>query len=169
MRAMRLARPSTLVAMAALASLTSLAACSRSTRPASDEDRAQAQTRCGASPKKDAVYSPELSKAMGDDLAAKCAANKESCERFQGSVVRVCGYKSARAQIVVSEAVEVYASIGANDDLALRQLCGVMRSVKQVGMTDDVDVYVARGGDPYWGKSWRMRCAQGTGSGGEHR
>lgn len=155
--------------LASLAVVLTLASCSRSTRPVNEDDRTQAKSRCATSPRKDAVYSPELSKSMTDDLAARCAADKEACARFAGTVVRVCAYKNARAQILISDAVEVYSSVGPSDDLALRQLCGMMRSVKDVGFLEDIDVYVARGGDPYWGKSWRMRCAQGSGSGGEHR
>ncbi len=148
--------------------VTSFVGCGSSTRPASDEDRKQAAARCDGKHGK-APYSEELSEAMAEDLEKRCQSGDLTCDRFKKSIARVCAFKNPVAKILLSDAVEVYTSIGASDDLALDQLCVAMRAVKHVGFLGDLEVYVARGGDPYFGKSWRRRCAQGSGGGNEHR
>lgn len=153
---------------AVLGFVVSLVGCGTSTRPATDEDRKKAAARCDG-PRKKAPYSDELSEAMTEDLEQRCQSGDLECGRFAKAIVRVCAYKNPVAKILLSEAVEVYTSIGSSDDLALNQLCVAMRAVKHVGFLGDIDVYVARGGDSYWGKGWRRRCAQGSGGGGEHR
>ena len=83
-------------------------------------------------------------------------------------IAGVCAYQDRGARIPLSERVEVYATLGRNS-LSFTELCMAMRSLPGVGFLQDVDIWIARSGEPYWGKSWRLRCAQGSGSGGEHR
>lgn len=151
-----------------VALLCLLFGCGSSTRAVNEEDRKQAASRCDG-PRGKLPYSEELSEEMTADLEKRCKSGDLTCERFKKSIVRVCGYKNPVAKILLLDAVEVYTTIGSGDDLALDQLCRAMRSVKHVGFLQDVDVFVARGGESYWGKSWRRRCAQGSGGGGEHR
>jgi hypothetical protein len=72
-------------------------------------------------------------------------------------------------KVALSDRVEVYATLGARDDLALKDLCVAMRSEAGVGFLQDIEIWIARDKEPFWGKSWRLRCAQGSGSGNEHR
>ena len=141
--------------------VVALSACGGGTRNASAEDTAKAQATCTAK-----GGSPTLSAPMKADLDRRCAADAEKCRRFQGAVAGVCAYQDKVAKIPLSTHVEVYATIGKNDDLALDDLCRAMRGTAGVSFLQDLDIWIARGGDPYWGKGWRRRCAQGS---GEHR
>lgn len=136
-----------------------LAACSPRTRSASADDTAKAQATCAAK-----GGSPTLSAPMKADLDRRCAATPDECERFRGAVAGVCAYQDKVAKIPLSTRVEVYATIGKSDDLALDELCRAMRGTAGVGFLQDIDIWVAQDGD--WGKKWRRRCAQGN---GEHR
>lgn len=155
--------PASLLLAAALA-LGAIACCA-SSRPASKSDSEKAAAACRTRPR----YSPSLSASMKADLDARCTKNPDACRRFSGSIAGVCAYQDKVATIPISERVEVYATLATSDDLALDELCAAMRSVSGVGFLQDVDVWIARDREPFWGKSWRRRCAQGSGSGGEHR
>jgi hypothetical protein len=133
-------------------------------RKATPADTAKAEAACRAKPR----YSPPMSASMKADLDRKCAGDPGLCKRFRESIAGVCVYQDRVAKIPLSERVEVYATLGSSS-LAFTDLCRAIRSLPGVGFLQDVDVWIARGGEPFWGKSWRLRCAQGTGSGGEHR
>lgn len=136
-----------------------LGACGPRTRNASSEDIAKAQTTCASK-----GGSPTLSAPMKADFDRRCAADAASCARFQGAVAGICAYQDKVAKIPLSTRVEVYATVGTSDDLALNDLCSTMRATAGVGFLQDIDIWVARDGG--WGKTWRRRCAQGH---GEHR
>lgn len=142
-----------------------VAACCSGGRAVKPEDATRAEATCRAKPR----YSPALSASMKADLDGKCAANAERCRRFGGSIAGVCAYQNPRAKMALSDRVEVYATLGARDDLALKDLCVAMRSVAGVGFLQDIEIWIAHDKEPFWGKSWRLRCAQGSGSGNEHR
>jgi hypothetical protein len=142
-----------------------VAACCSGGRAVKPEDAIKAEATCRAKPS----YSPTLSASMKADLDGKCAAAPGGCSRFRGSIAGVCAYQNPRAKVALSDRVEVYATLGARDDLALKDLCVAMRSVAGVGFLQDIEIWIARDKEPFWGKSWRLRCAQGSGSGNEHR
>lgn len=140
-------------------------ACCSGGRQVGPKDTEKADAACRAKPH----YSPSLSAPMKADLDRRCAADPGACSRFHGAIAGVCSYQDKVAKIPLSDHIEVYTTLGSGDDLALDELCATMRSVAGVGFLQNVDVYIAHSGDPYWGKSWRRRCAQGSGRGGEHR
>lgn len=138
-----------------------LAACGPKTRAASNDEVTKAQATCTTK-----GGSPTLSAPMKADFDRRCAADAASCKRFQGAVAGICAYQDKVAKIPLSTKVEVYATVGSSDDLALNDLCQTMRATAGVGFLQDIEIWVATSGDEPWGKKWRRRCAQGN---GEHR